>query len=113
MVNLFNLYKTGSVYLYYRIIRLEDGYIWDTAANSGDGDFGAATTWANSVIAITEDQGRYGVAWPSSAYFPNQGNFDIIVYQGTLGAESVADTVIYGLSNVRRPFIAERAVRIS
>jgi len=67
---------TGNTY-YFRVVRRGDGKIWD-ATNV---EFSDTTTWANSVITMTEKgtTGQFPVIIPAD--LPEGDTYDVIIYQ--------------------------------
>lgn len=77
----------GAVY-YFRIVRRDDGKIWNTSTEA----FADNTSWANSVVAMTEKgtTGAFPVIIPAD--FP-PGTFDIIIYNQLGGSPENTDDV--------------------
>jgi hypothetical protein len=78
---------TGNTY-YFRIIRRRDEYIWDSNAE----EFAVDTSWANSVMEMSDVQsnGQYPVIIPED--FPSD-TYSIVIYQQVGGSPANTDDI--------------------
>jgi hypothetical protein len=81
------VYDTGQ-YMYYRITRLADNYLYNHATSA----YATTVTWANAVCPMTEKSGTgyYYDNFPTSVV----GRYLCVGYTGTSGAEAVTDTCL-------------------
>ncbi len=77
-----------NVYYYFRIVRRQDGWIW----NNNTLQFEIDTSWANSAISITEKDttGAFPIIIPAS--FPST-TVDIVVYRRAGSSPANTDDV--------------------
>lgn len=77
---------------YCRIVDLSDRDIWDDNGST----WAASPTWANTALAMTEDDGDDDVKGFYYCSFPDStaGDYLVVVYSGTAGSASTTDSVV-------------------
>ena len=69
------IHRSSGIVLYYRLMRLKDGFFWNNITSS----FETAPSWGDSAITISEESsiGKYPIDLPSD--LPNN-SYDLLIY---------------------------------
>jgi len=81
------IHRSSGVNLYFRLMRLSDGFFW----NNITATFETAPSWGDSAISISEESsiGKYPVDLPSTL---PQDSYDLLIYIRAGASPANSDT---------------------